>query len=540
MTRAFLTLALFTQFTDWWVEGGERVWVEDGRLHMQADNPRAPGGGVATVWNRAAHTGDFELEMDAQVVSSSTNVNNINLFFSYSDPGGKPLEATRGARASAEYGLYHKLNGYIVTFLNDTETNSGKARVRIRRNPGFKLLAETFTYHCRRGQTYHLRLTKHGGDIRFAVDGQELLRATDPEPLGGGHFALRTFRTSLWWGNIRMRPLGLPSGLSAGRRLSELPLPVSGYQVYLLGAMHGVKQTEDIVTDYLARLETVRDVAIEEDAVYEREARAYVEGTADTLPAPLCLRAGVLEALRRFHRTRPIRVHLVDIDSPASAIRQHLLAINGRTGVNIRVPSERGIRTRGLAAVAELRRRTSERQLLGELRTIEHSIRALQQGFEVSTGQGRGSPYLEEREGAIAANLRDLAANPVLALYGADHVSKTPRKDGGPKRDRAFAPLALRLEQAGVKVYSLLMFPLAGSTRWRGRGLDLPYTASGSSVRGQTLDHVLAAAPGAALLYADPKQVRVKLASQDASAFLVDGLLMLANAAPMEDRCTTR
>jgi hypothetical protein len=199
---------------NWWTEGGERVWVEDGRLHIKADDPKIPGGSVATVWHRAEHPGNFELELDARVVSSSVDANNINLFFSCSDPSGRPLESTRDARRTADYGLYHKLNGYIVTFLNDMEGAGGtapdgsrKARVRIRRNPGFKLLGETFTYHCRRGVTYHLRLTKRGGDIRFAVDGRELLRATDPQPLDGGYFALRTFRTWLWWDDIRLRPL---------------------------------------------------------------------------------------------------------------------------------------------------------------------------------------------------------------------------------------------------------------------------------------------------------------------------------------------
>jgi hypothetical protein len=192
--------------SDWWTEGGERIWIEQERLHVAADHPKMPGGGVATVWRRTPHPGDFDLELDAHVISSSIDANTINLFFSYSDPAGQPLYETRASRHTAEYPLYHRLNGYIITFLNDTETHSGKARVRIRRNPGFRLLAETFTYHCRRGVTYHLRVTKRGGEIRLEVDGKELLRALDPEPLGGGLFGVRTFRTHLWWDNLRLTP----------------------------------------------------------------------------------------------------------------------------------------------------------------------------------------------------------------------------------------------------------------------------------------------------------------------------------------------
>jgi hypothetical protein len=203
-----LAFASGLSLSDWWVEGGERVWIESGRLHMKAD---APGKTTATVFLRRPHKGDFRFSVDAQVVSSSVDANNINLFFSASDPSGRPLIDSAASRASADYGLYHKLNGYIITFLNDAAGEGGraaegstKARIRIRRNPGFKLLAETYTYHCRAGVTYSLLVEKTGGEIRFSVDGKELLSAYDPQPLGGGHLGLRTFRTHLWWSNPRL------------------------------------------------------------------------------------------------------------------------------------------------------------------------------------------------------------------------------------------------------------------------------------------------------------------------------------------------
>jgi len=37
---------------NWWVEGGERVWVENGRLQMKADPATGTAGNVATVWRR--------------------------------------------------------------------------------------------------------------------------------------------------------------------------------------------------------------------------------------------------------------------------------------------------------------------------------------------------------------------------------------------------------------------------------------------------------------------------------------------------------
>lgn len=343
----------------------------------------------------------------------------------------------------------------------------------------------------------------------------------------------------------------LRPGVWAGPDLSALPLPVSGYQVYLLGEQHGVKETEGLLAQYLARLYAgagLRDVAFEEDAVYEREAEDFVNGKSSGLPETLCLRAGFLQVIRHFNEGRTgtglVRVHLVDIDTPATAIRQHLLSIKERVAAAaaLRVPDAMGIRKHGLKVVDGLEKLPGAAPVSGELRTVRYSIIAYQQGLEVGTGAPKGSPYLDAREEAISRNIQDLLHEQdcpaVLALYGSDHVSKAQRKDGGPGRDRPFEPMALRLQQSGVKVFSLVTYPLAGHTSWRGRRGELPYAASdGSLADGETLDRVLAAAPGATLLYVDPRQQRVRLPSQDATAYGVDAFLLLASATAMENRC---
>jgi hypothetical protein len=99
----------------------------------------------------------------------------------------------------------------------------------------------------------------------------------------------------------------------------------------------------------------------------------------------------------------------------------------------------------------------------------------------------------------------------------------------------------LRLEQAGVKLFSMATFPLSGSWSWRGREGEMLWTAiDGSLDTGETLDHALAAVPEAKLLYVDPKLQRIKLPSQDASAYLVDGFLLIPSATPMANHCGTR
>ena len=193
----------------WWVEGGERVWVQDGRLHVDAD-PAADGPRAATIWARQVIRGDVKVTFDAHVVSSSADANNINLFLFYSDPAGKPLEATASQRADGAYNRYHALNGYILTFVNEPAEGAaegGPARIRMRRCPGFNLLAETRQHHSRSGRTYHFEIVRRAGKMTINVDGRPLLSADDPQPHREGLLGLRTFRTHLWWDNIRVESL---------------------------------------------------------------------------------------------------------------------------------------------------------------------------------------------------------------------------------------------------------------------------------------------------------------------------------------------
>ena len=336
-------------------------------------------------------------------------------------------------------------------------------------------------------------------------------------------------------------PAQLPPGVTTAMDMKALPLPDSGHQIYFLGELHGIKETAAVVAAWLEKLAAagLRDVAIEEKSVYEAEAQAYVEGTSDHFPEALCLRANFLDIVRRFNQGRApdfVRIHLVDVDSPAPAIRAHLLAISKRLGA----PS--GIKLDGAEGVEQLKHLTADTHILGELRTIEHSFGALRQGFEVDTKEGKGSPYLEDREAAIAANLLDLlhdrSVHGVLAIYGNDHISKARRKDGGPGRNQDFAPTALRLEGAGVNVFSLLTVPLSGRWSWRGRGSDTFWTAEDASLAdGRTLDRFLIEQGRPAFLYVDQPRQRIRFPGEDLNKFIVDASVLMAAGTPMENRC---
>lgn len=223
-------------------------------------------------------------------------------------------------------------------------------------------------------------------------------------------------------------------GVWAGQQLPELPLPASGYQVYMVGELHGLQENEAFQLQYLGKLKSstgLRDVAIEEDSVYEEQAQAFVEGRVEILPDALCLRAGILKGIRNMNESNPkdlIRIHLIDVDSPASAIREHLLLVKKRIdkAAAIDIPEVSKIKHRGLAVVERLKRLSMSKSDQMELRTIEHSIRAYREGLEVDIGRPKGSPYLEDREQAIASNIEDLVrgSKPILVVYGSDHVSR--------------------------------------------------------------------------------------------------------------------
>ena len=345
----------------------------------------------------------------------------------------------------------------------------------------------------------------------------------------------------------------LRQGVWASRDMSDLPLALSGYQVYLLGEMHGARENEQFLEQYLERLAAggLRDVALEINSVWEPSLQAYAEGRTDLLPEQVCLRAGLLRAVRRLNEKlaadQRVRVHAVDVDSPAAAIHRHMMAIRERVprGTTVKVPPVSQIRKKGIEATARLKRLTQDLPLLGELRTVEHSIRALKKGLEFGVGPALGSPYLDEREDAIALNIRDVVNTPdsrgVLVFFGSDHVSKRMRNDGGANRDHDFAPMALRLEQAGLRVYSVAAFPLSGRTRWRSGESELLWTArDGSLADGESLDRVLAGLVEGTLLYIDTQRHKVRLPSQDVSGYAVDAFLLFRRATPIGNFCGSR
>ena len=194
---------------DWWHEGSNAVRIEDGHLRADANlDNNGEDHDASTIWLNKTFTGDLRVEFDAHILASEEEKNNINFFFLFSDPSGAPISQSKGERADGKYGKYHKLNGYVFTFL--ANGNPDKARFRFRDDPGFNLLKENFAYECKQHKTYHIAITKKDSRITYAVDGTVYLDMIDdvanPEHTSG-IIGFRTWHTDLWWDNLKVTGL---------------------------------------------------------------------------------------------------------------------------------------------------------------------------------------------------------------------------------------------------------------------------------------------------------------------------------------------
>ena len=189
-----------------WHEGSKAVRIEKGHLRADANlDNNGEDYDASTIWLGKTFGGDVRVEFDAHVLASDGDKNNINFFFLFSDPSGVPMSQTKDARTDGKYGKYHKLNGYVFTFL--ANGNPDKARFRFRDDPGFNLLQENFAYECKQNKTYHITVTKVGNRITYAVDGTIYLDmidvAANPEHKSG-IIGFRTWHTDLWWDNLKV------------------------------------------------------------------------------------------------------------------------------------------------------------------------------------------------------------------------------------------------------------------------------------------------------------------------------------------------
>ena len=173
----------------WRFDGRGRQWIEDGRLQMSAD------GFECTAWFTEELEGDVAILYEARILDPAGD-RNINLIFqALAADGGDVLRVP----FTGAYNEYHKLPNYILTF---TSTHS-----RLRRNPGFEMVAEDKSLLPEAGRTYQFTVTVRRRHVRCYIDGRLVHSYDDPAPHTRGRLAFRTFRTRLWWDNLKVHRL---------------------------------------------------------------------------------------------------------------------------------------------------------------------------------------------------------------------------------------------------------------------------------------------------------------------------------------------
>ena len=168
----------------WRYDGRGRVWVEDGRLQMDAI------GAESTAWFIKGMEGNLLITYQAHILPPA-GANNINLIFLASAPdGGDVLKLYFSGR----YSEYQRIPDYIWTIAN--------THTRLRRDPGFIVVSEDKKTLPQPNRTYHLAVTTWNGLVRCFIDGRMIHSFQDPHPHREGTLAFRTWHTRLWWDDL--------------------------------------------------------------------------------------------------------------------------------------------------------------------------------------------------------------------------------------------------------------------------------------------------------------------------------------------------
>ena len=181
----------------WTVETGAgeapgRVWVEDGRLHVD-DPPESEG---VTLWYADPLPADFMLRFRIHRYEERP-AGTFVVFAAAREPDGAPLRI--GAR-DGDYETYQARSGLGIRAVLASLTND---HARLRRLPEFNPpLASNEAVGTTPGGTYEVVLAVRDGRVRYYLDGTEVYDHTLGDSLSGGHVALRNWHTRAWWDDV--------------------------------------------------------------------------------------------------------------------------------------------------------------------------------------------------------------------------------------------------------------------------------------------------------------------------------------------------
>jgi hypothetical protein len=186
----------------WILEGWGGAQIRGGRLWV-APSPFDPNGrprqvaadqrSHVVVWCRRVFPADVLLEFEFNPCGSSKGL--AMVLFAATASDGRDLFDPGLAARRAEYSRYH--SGDIANYTDafwSRNTEEEASTNRLRRNPGFKLVAQGPSLTTGPADASHpIRILKVGAHIEVEVDGRRVVRWDDPnKPLGAGRIGFRT------------------------------------------------------------------------------------------------------------------------------------------------------------------------------------------------------------------------------------------------------------------------------------------------------------------------------------------------------------
>ncbi len=185
---------------EWIVEGFGGVDIRDGKLRASPLRFDAKGVQIPSkdhshlvIWNKNIFPADFLAEFD---MSPNGSTNGLTIvFFCATGKNGEDLFDLSLPPRQADYKTYH--SGEIANYSDsywsrNTEVESVSNRMR--KNPGFKLVAEGSSLTTGPTDvTHHVRILKFGGHIEIEINGKVIFKWDDTEkPLGAGRIGFRS------------------------------------------------------------------------------------------------------------------------------------------------------------------------------------------------------------------------------------------------------------------------------------------------------------------------------------------------------------
>lgn len=186
---------------NWLAEGDAAIGVNQGWLEVDAGSGDV---GAATIWCKKEFSGPQLVEYDVRLMAKTIQ-SNINMFLLASMPEGPGLLETSDTR-NGSYGQYHVFPNYLVTVLNNSHPEEKRCmlRLRMRLNPGFRLVEQGWFEPLVFGKVYHLAYLIQPPKLAVFLDGRKLGEAIYEEKLTRGFHGLRIWHTHSIYDNFRV------------------------------------------------------------------------------------------------------------------------------------------------------------------------------------------------------------------------------------------------------------------------------------------------------------------------------------------------